>query len=474
MEKRFQYSFWLNQRTLGLISIFSLSVASLGCLEYATEFQKYTVPKIVFSTPTELIANNGYMTNPYYDFQSKIFFQNSLDSNFWSIDCYSGAIADSGLPANSIGWMGPANNNWFVYQRSNELYRTNGVSEGLLMDIHTSGNSNPDYFYNLMGKAIFGADDGTNGREPWLTDGTVAGTAMLKDLNVGAGGSSPMMAFEYNDKVYFRGTDGTRWQLFETDYTVGGTVATNATVPLVAGMPNMKLGSIGGFYPIIYDNKLWFTGNNGTSGNEPWYYDFDTDTSTQIADLRPGFAGGMKLSDVPYHIFDNKLYFIGWSAVDKYEVWVHDPVLTTTTQVSSGCKNAGMGASPIVYLGSKGLVFFCQVTGLTGYQVFVSDGTPGGTQRVPIYDAGDTAITPTAGFWMIAQVNGKVLFLTDDATSTGQQLWESDGSVAGTVKVSNHCNSMAMQHRVFAAGDHVIYSADDDCDSVGSMFIYTP
>ena len=38
---------------------------------------------------------------------------------------------------------------------------------------------------------FFTADDGTNGRELWISDGTTAGTVMLKDINPGAAGSSP-------------------------------------------------------------------------------------------------------------------------------------------------------------------------------------------------------------------------------------------------------------------------------------------
>lgn len=35
------------------------------------------------------------------------------------------------------------------------------------------------------GRLLFGVDDGINGREPWVTDGTEAGTVLLKDVNPG-------------------------------------------------------------------------------------------------------------------------------------------------------------------------------------------------------------------------------------------------------------------------------------------------
>ena len=41
-------------------------------------------------------------------------------------------------------------------------------------------------------KLYFSAYDGTNGNELWESDGTAAGTVMVKDINPGADGSYPV------------------------------------------------------------------------------------------------------------------------------------------------------------------------------------------------------------------------------------------------------------------------------------------
>ena len=38
---------------------------------------------------------------------------------------------------------------------------------------------------------VFAANDGENGRELWITDGTVRGTRMIRNINPGAGDSNP-------------------------------------------------------------------------------------------------------------------------------------------------------------------------------------------------------------------------------------------------------------------------------------------
>ena len=67
-----------------------------------------------------------------------------------------------------------------------ELWKSDGTAAGtvLLKDIKQNGDSNPWYLVNVNGVIFFSADDGTHGRELWKSDGTAAGTVMVKDIVV--------------------------------------------------------------------------------------------------------------------------------------------------------------------------------------------------------------------------------------------------------------------------------------------------
>ena len=52
-----------------------------------------------------------------------------------------------------------------------------------------SYGSNPQYLTNVGGTLFFTANDGINGTELWKSDGTAAGTVLVKDINPGSDGS---------------------------------------------------------------------------------------------------------------------------------------------------------------------------------------------------------------------------------------------------------------------------------------------
>ena len=69
-----------------------------------------------------------------------------------------------------------------------ELWKTDGTEAGtvLVKDIQPGGyDSDPSYLTDVGGTLFFTADDGIHGAELWKTDGTEAGTVLVKDINPG-------------------------------------------------------------------------------------------------------------------------------------------------------------------------------------------------------------------------------------------------------------------------------------------------
>jgi ELWxxDGT repeat protein len=70
-----------------------------------------------------------------------------------------------------------------------------------------------------------------NGRELWKTDGTEAGTVLVKDINP-TGDSVPRDFTVFNGALYFRADDGVdNFELWKTDGTEVGTVQVKDICP---------------------------------------------------------------------------------------------------------------------------------------------------------------------------------------------------------------------------------------------------
>jgi ELWxxDGT repeat protein len=66
------------------------------------------------------------------------------------------------------------------------------------------------------------AHDAEHGEEVWTSDGTVAGTRLLRDINPGPGGSNPT-ALSGGERLRFRACTADGCRLWESDGTEAGT-----------------------------------------------------------------------------------------------------------------------------------------------------------------------------------------------------------------------------------------------------------
>ncbi len=125
-------------------------------------------------------------------------------------------------------------------EHGQELWVSDGTPEGtqLVKDIFLGeGSANPDTLVAGESHVFFFADDGVHGRELWISDGTEAGTSLVKDISVGSSSSDPNenasisvetsslpLAAALESKLWFAADDGENGvELWISDGTALGT-----------------------------------------------------------------------------------------------------------------------------------------------------------------------------------------------------------------------------------------------------------
>jgi ELWxxDGT repeat protein len=91
-----------------------------------------------------------------------------------------------------------------------ELWTSNGTAAGtrLLRDINPLGGSHPSSFAVFGDELYFSAFDPEHGFELWVTDGTAVGTHLVQDITPGRLSSAPAQLTVAGNRLYFTADDG--------------------------------------------------------------------------------------------------------------------------------------------------------------------------------------------------------------------------------------------------------------------------
>src|SRR5262249_15548304 len=150
------------------------------------------------------------------------------------------------------------------------------------------------------GRLYFTADDGVHGNEVWVSDGTAGGTQMLLDVNptnggpFGPGGPHGSQASQFTpvgDRGYLNPHDGGSGQeLWVTDGTAAGTHLVKDIDPT----NNAPFGFPEGPTQLTaYKGKVYFIANDGVTGNELWKSDGTEAGTVLVKDVNPGPGGSV-------------------------------------------------------------------------------------------------------------------------------------------------------------------------------------
>ncbi len=303
--------------------------------------------------------------------------------------------------------------------------------------------------------------DGGSKPQPWISDGTAAGTHAAKTI-IGSGGQVNLAqsSFTWKGLWYFAANDGfAGYQLWRSDGTDGGTFA-------LTSFSNMDLGSITdlqasltGFgdqvifnaelpsslqlmasdgtiagTKVLAANTFTYTLGPGAIMNGKVYY---AGSATRLVST-DGTAAGTAVtpfgSTNPLGNFQSGLvavnevaYFAGSESTHGSELWRTDGTVANTVLIKD-IYTGTTGSSPDTLIRVDDRLFFVAASSGAGRELWTSDGTAAGTVQLKDIHPGiqDGAISD------VLAMNGKLYFTANDNTH-GNELWVSDGTAAGTV-----------------------------------------
>ncbi|MEQ9101762.1 MAG: choice-of-anchor D domain-containing protein [Imperialibacter sp.] len=305
-----------------------------------------------------------------------------------------------------------------------ELWKTDGSAAGTELVKTLDGNLRGTIGGYEMpnGDIVFFASDVEHNYEIWKTNGTELGTTLLKDIYPGIISSYPLSPVIYNEELFFSAADdkhGT--ELWKTDGTESGTVM---LLDANTQYKNIQMES-----STVTTEGLFFTSGINSQGKPNLYKTSSEDHLEQLA-FESGalvlaeFSNFVTYNDLPF-IFVKNIGIEGsaFLGLAKYS----DDKLEIVKEISGGISLRNVGDKLFFPANSPG----------TGRELWVSDGTTEGTYEITdIAPDQDDAFDTDDDDFHIEKFNEKYFFSANDQ-SNGYELWVSDLTPEGTTLIKD-------------------------------------
>jgi ELWxxDGT repeat protein len=324
-----------------------------------------------------------------------------------------------------------------------ELWKTSGTlaSTQLVKDIRPGVNGSiTETFSEVIGSDLyFVANSGTTGEELWKSNGTNAGTVLVKDINPGAGNgvrvdfASSAVA---NNTLFFVGTDGVNGaELWKSNGTSAGTVLVKNVNPSTSDFFSDAAPDLySDYFPPVH-----LTNVNGTIFFVPLHTIEGAQDYVHLYKSNGTEAGTVLVKKVPLENVDNflslngRLVFTGYYGI-SYEVWSSDGTSGGTQRIKANERFGDNYLGGFYRVGTN-LVFTDNVQGYA-YQLWKTDGTVGGTQMIRQMNSAPGEFEEFNTTLFFTEHGAETYFESGDGIND-YELWQSDLTTEGTFMVKN-------------------------------------
>ena len=362
-------------------------------------------------------------------------------------------------------------------QNGFELWKTDGSLENTQLikelDPISTESSDPRDYIRFGDNILFKASDGVHGLELWISDGSEEGTRMLKDINEGRADSNPRYFAVVGETCFFQAVDSANGsELWKTDGTQAGTILVKDIRPgteadifdgkeapsRVLILPSTTALSSYPQYLVNLNGLLLFNAYTDENGWELWRSDGTSEGTVIVKDIVEGSSSFLPLD---FHIVSDLLLFKPNSGNG---LWVTDGTAVGTKEIL-GFSNQYTYIYSSVILNSKLYFAVRDVDTLSAAVLWQSDGTVEGTiivkDLIPGYDGININYPTAAGdkFYFQAREN---------TMNSDWVLWVSDGTADGTKVLKNSNNeNLISPYKFTALGDTIYFSARASSNTYG-------
>lgn len=265
------------------------------------------------------------------------------------------------------------------------------------------------------------------------TDGTVAGTTLIKEFN------NPGYLYDIiavKDFLYFvidntTNTAISTKELWKTDGTEAGTVLIKTFITNVSINNSVILigdREVDENYS-INENEIYFAGVSDAEGLELWRTN-GTETSTVL--VKDVWTGTSASAPSGFTRIGSTVYFAIYANTFPYtQLWKTDGTAAGTVGIGTNLRVYNQQLVPF-----NGKMYFYGFDSTNGLEPWVSDGTSAGTTML-LNTSPQTQLYSTGPFRVLKSKNYLVFPQENYAqNSTTNHFWKSDGTAAGTVRMT--------------------------------------